>query len=98
VSDIIEAQVQRHRVNCHAKFRGSVSTFLVIIGQPSSSFLVLAISSSMRALDVVQGIGQRCELLHGIFLPLVRRGPVPHRPNGFRRRFRGRLVCVKDGD
>jgi len=50
------------------------------------------------AFDVVEGVSERCELLHGVLLPLVRGGPVPHRPLDRGRRFGCALVDRQDGD
>jgi len=51
---------------------------------------------SDAGLDVVEGVGERGELLDGILLPLVRRGPVLHRWH--RCRFGCSLVDVEYGD
>jgi len=54
---------------------------------------------SDAGLDVVEGVGERGELLDGILLPLVRRGPVLHRWHRWHRcRFGCWLVDVECGD
>ncbi len=55
---------------------------------------------SDAGLDVVEGVGERCQLLHRVLLPLVRRRPIQHRQyRRHRRRLFGcGLTGAKNGD
>ena len=52
----------------------------------------------MRRSMSSRGVSERCELLYGVPLPLVRRGPVPHRRRRRRRRFGSCLLRVESRD
>ena len=50
------------------------------------------------ALQIVEGVHQGCELRYGVFVPLVGRLPVVHRPRHYRCRFDRHLARGSDRD